>query len=84
MTASQIRKELHKYVDEVDESFLSDIHAVIQSYIKKNPHNNVGYSAEGKPLTKEQVVKEVLKASKRVKAGQFISQEDLEKEAENW
>ncbi|MEI6489637.1 MAG: hypothetical protein WCP52_11785 [Bacteroidota bacterium] len=39
----------------------------------------VAYTIEGKPLTKEQYNKNLLAAEKQIKAGNFITQEELEK-----
>jgi hypothetical protein len=44
----------------------------------------VGYTVEGKPLTKEAYNKRIQKAEKQIKAGNYITQEQLEKESENW
>lgn len=44
----------------------------------------VGYTVKGEPLTLESYNKRLEKAEQQLEAGEFISQEDLEKEAENW
>ena len=44
----------------------------------------VGYTADGKPLTKAMYDKRLQKAEEQIAKGNFISQEDLEKESENW
>ncbi|MEM7548383.1 MAG: hypothetical protein AAF363_01815 [Bacteroidota bacterium] len=44
----------------------------------------VGYTAKGKPLTKKEYNLRLREAEKQIKSGDFISQEDLEKEAEDW
>jgi hypothetical protein len=44
----------------------------------------VGYTVNGEPLTKESYNKRLKEAEKQVKMGEYISQEDLEKESENW
>ncbi len=44
----------------------------------------VGYTVEGKPLTKAAYDKRLAKAEKQIAAGKFTSQDDLEKEASNW
>ena len=44
----------------------------------------VGYTVDGKPLTKSMYDKRLLKAEEQIAKGNFISQEDLEKESENW
>jgi hypothetical protein len=44
----------------------------------------VGYSADGKPLTRQQYNERLLVAEKQIESGEYITQEDLENEIENW
>ena len=44
----------------------------------------VGYTVEGEPLTKESYNKRLQTAEKQILAGEYLTQEDLEKESENW
>ena len=44
----------------------------------------IGYKPDGEPITQEDLVREAKEASARVKAGDYIAQEDLEKEVKNW
>ena len=44
----------------------------------------VGYTVSGEPLTQKQLIEEVLRASDDVRAGNFITQEDLEIESADW
>lgn len=44
----------------------------------------VGYTTEGKPLTKKEYNLRLAVAEKQIKNGEVISQEDLEKESESW
>ena len=44
----------------------------------------VGYTTDGKPLTKGQYNERFLVAEKQIESGNYITQEDLEKEIESW
>jgi len=44
----------------------------------------VAYTGDGKPLTKSAYKKELLEAEAEIERGEFTTQEDLEKESENW
>lgn len=44
----------------------------------------VGYTVDGSPLTKTAYDNRLKKAEEQIRSGQFITQEDLEKESENW
>ncbi len=80
MGIPELRKEVRSYIDHADETFLKMVHAMSKEY----KATIVGYNVDGTPITQENLRKRVKAASKRVKAGQYITQEDLEKEIENW
>jgi hypothetical protein len=44
----------------------------------------VAYTVDGKPLTKALYNERLDLAEKQLQSGEYITQEDLEKEAENW
>lgn len=44
----------------------------------------VGYTVNGEPLTKETYNKRLKKAENQLLSGEYITQEDLEAESENW
>lgn len=44
----------------------------------------VGYTVDGKSLTQKAYNERIELAEKQLKSGQTISQDDLEKESENW
>ncbi len=44
----------------------------------------VGYTVEGKPLTKELYNKRLQESEKQLLSGESVTQEDLEKESESW
>jgi hypothetical protein len=44
----------------------------------------VGYNPDGSPITELDLKNRVKSASKRVKSGDFLTQEEVDKEVENW
>ncbi|MBD3406590.1 MAG: hypothetical protein GF411_10790 [Candidatus Lokiarchaeota archaeon] len=54
--------------------------------MSKEYHLNpvVGYNTDGSEITQKDLIKRVKQASARVKNGEYISHEDLEKEVKNW
>jgi len=44
----------------------------------------VGYTVEGVPLTKDAYNKRLQKAEEQIASGDYLTQEELEKESENW
>ncbi len=81
MGVAELRKELLDYINQADERFLKMVYAMSKEYKKPDI---VGYNVDGSPVAKEDLVKRVTSASKRVKSGDFVSQEDVEKEIEDW
>lgn len=52
--------------------------------ILKGNSEIIAIDESGKALTKSQMQIDLMKAKQRISAGEYISQEDLEKEAETW
>jgi predicted ribonuclease YlaK len=80
MGAAELRKKLHNYIDQADETFLKMVHAMSKEY----KSSVVGYNPDGTPITQQDLRTRVKAASKRVKSGDYITQEEVEKEVENW
>jgi hypothetical protein len=79
MNTAQIKQELHKYIDNGDDRFLRLIHAVATNY-----GSDEDYTVPGPPMNIDTYRKRIQNAKERVKAGYFTTQEDLEKEMEQW
>jgi hypothetical protein len=80
MTSIALRKEVEQYVSHADEQFLRLVYAMSKEY----GSSLIGYTTKGMPITKLELKNRVKAASKRVKSGDFIAHEELEKEIENW
>lgn len=81
MTTIALRKELRQYINHADERFLKMVYAMSREYESSQV---IGYTAKGDAITKVELKDRVKAASARVKAGDFITQEEMEKEVENW
>lgn len=44
----------------------------------------IGYNVDGSPITADEIRRCAKAASGRVKAGDFLTREEIEKEIENW
>lgn len=82
MGTAELRKEVHSYIDRADDRFLKMVNALAKSYEEEEVI--VGYRTDGTPITPQDLKERVKAASKRVKSGQYITQEELEKGIENW
>ncbi len=81
MKLPELREELHEYINRADESILKVIYA-----ISKESENSiiVGYNTDDTPITNQELRKRVKAASQRVKTGDFLTQEEIEQDIENW
>jgi predicted AAA+ superfamily ATPase len=85
MTAIQIKESLHDLINKIeDEELLNAYLKIIESGVKIEESEVVGYTPTGESITKAEMVETVRMASERVKSGKYISQEDLEKASDNW
>jgi hypothetical protein len=78
MGVVQIREELYHYIKEADARLLKMLYAVAKEYTRED------YTLPGEPMSKETLKKRIHAAKSRIKDGQFTTQEDLEKEMEEW
>lgn len=84
MSTIETRAALHQMIDNLDGQFLKAVHLVVSAYQSKEDEI-VGYRiGDGAPVYKSALAKELDESVERVRAGEFITLEDLEKEAETW
>ena len=81
METGELRKEAHRFIDRANDKVLKKVLALDK---EKEKTVIVGYEPDGTPITQEDLIREAKEASAQVKAGNYITQEDLEKEVENW
>ena len=81
MELPELREELHEYINQANENALKMIYAMRKELEKEEI---VDYRPDGSPITQQDLINRVKLASKQVKAGDFITQEELEKEIEGW
>ena len=81
MGALELRNDLIQYIDKADVRLLIVVKAVMESYWEDEI---VAYTVAGKALNKESYQNELNEGIEEIKRGDFITQEDLEKESENW
>jgi hypothetical protein len=78
MTNLEIKTELHRLIDQVDERFLKALYLMVSSYQAEDP---IGYKTDGTPIFGSALGREL---DEEAKKGQYISVEELEKRSEQW
>jgi hypothetical protein len=81
MGVLELRDSVLECINAADERLLKVVKAVIESYQEEEI---VAFSVDGKPIKRGVYKEELAKAKKEIENGVVISQEDLEKESENW
>lgn len=85
MGAVELRNKIIQLLNTDNISYLKDIFEFAEKQ-KSNTSDDdvVAYTVQGEPLTKSMYIQKVKDAEASVKAGNYTTVEDLEKEAENW
>lgn len=80
MSTIEMREELHRLVDQVDETFLKALHALLAAYAEE--HDPIlGYRVDtGEPVRASQAEEEFEQIVQEVKQGDYITIEDLIKQ----
>ena len=79
-TSEQLKKELHEYIDSInDDETLMMIHENISAYLK----NEIVEEADKEELTDEQE-KQLEEAIRQADAGEFVSEEEYLKATARW
>lgn len=80
MTASAMRKELYQAITYIkDTDFLKAVYTIVTSKIKEE-----NYTRPGKPMSISEYRKRIKKSEASIEAGEYMTQEQLEKEMEKW
>jgi len=83
MSTSQIKQQLHNYIDQVDERFLRSLYAMMENYIQEE-NAITGYTVDGQPLTSKSMVKALNQAVSDVEKGKGLSSNDIRDAKKNW
>lgn len=81
MGIPELRNDLHDFINHADERFLKMVYAMSKEYENSAL---VGYNFDGTSITTEDLSKRVRIASNRVKDGDYLTQEEIEKEINEW
>jgi len=86
MSALEIRTEIKNYLEQIkDESFLKVVHSMLNTYVNEQMEDPVvGYDMDGTPLYASEAKKLFEEDLKAVEQGEYITREDLRKEAATW
>ena len=81
-----MRSEVTTWLENLDDSFVAAVHAMVGTYIKQQPKGAVfGYEADGQPKYARQMkARYDAEVRAALEEGAFITIEELERESEQW
>ena len=79
----QIRSEIGKMLAVADERLLSSVYSMMKSYLEHD-RSIVGFTTDGQPLTKEDLLRLVEDSRKEALLGKVIGADTLLADIENW
>ena len=83
MSNMQLRSEIGKLLGLADERLLSTVYSMMKSYIEHD-ESIVGFTVEGEPLTKQDLLTLAEDSMKDGLKGKVIGADDLVAEIEHW
>ena len=75
MSSADIKQQLHQYIDFADDRMAEALLAIFQMYFQNPKDPIVAYTTKGAPLTKAQMIKEVMDAVEDVNKGNYKTSE---------
>lgn len=85
MTTMDIKEDILTAINKADSRLLRLINALIKSYHEAEQEEEiVAHTVDGKPLTLAEYRQDIMKAEAEIDRGEYITQEDLEKEVRSW
>lgn len=81
MGALDLKNSVIASLDNADDTLLKPIKLVIEKYLE---NETVAYSTVGEPLNKSNYEKLIEEAILEIEQGNYLSQDELEQESENW
>ncbi len=85
MSTVEIKEEIKAYLDEVDDTLLEAVHAMLATYARKQEADPIiGYSVEGVPMRASEAKVEFQKRVESVQAGNYTTTDEIRKEMQSW
>jgi len=83
MNILEKRDFIHSYLHIADDGLIDELYQKIQSLIKRK-RMIVGFDAKGGEISATQFLKDLEEAEFQIEKGDFLTMDEMDKEAENW
>ncbi|HMQ82172.1 MAG TPA: hypothetical protein PKA00_04660 [Saprospiraceae bacterium] len=84
MSQETKRAHAHELIDQMDNEFFDAIYQLMETYVRKQSDQIMGYSPKGEPVYVSKFLEEAEEQIRRAKAGEGISVEELKKRSAQW
>lgn len=91
MSTAQIKENLHRQIEQVDDRFLRVMSVMATAYLKEQEDaaleaeiNAIPPNPDWKPMTEEQLMARLAEGSAQIERGEYSTIEEVRKEAELW
>jgi trehalose/maltose hydrolase-like predicted phosphorylase len=84
MSTVEMRSEVHKMIDEIDDAFLAAVHALLGTYKQQQKEAVIGYEVDGTPITAAAFIEQADELMAEVERGEYVTLKELEQESESW
>jgi len=84
MSTTEIRSQIDKYLEQLDDSFLKAVHSMLATYVKEQKEHIIGYDINGKPITAEEAKAQYDKDLSEVKNGSYSTLKDIKEKSKQW
>jgi hypothetical protein len=84
MSTVEMRTEVHKMIDEIDDALLAAVHALLGAYKQQQKEAVIGYEVDGTPITAAAFLERADELMAEVERGEYVTLEELEQESESW
>lgn len=84
MTITEQRESFPELLAKVDDEFFSTVYAMLETYVRKQQEQVVGYTVRGEAVTVSKFIADADAAVAAAKSGEGISVAELRKRSEGW
>ena len=83
MKTLEKRDYIHSHLHLIDEKIISEMYQKMYSELEEN-NPIVGYRSSGEPITKRQLLADLIEAEKQIDRGECMTLEELEEDSKKW
>ena len=84
MSTVEMREQVHRLVDEIDERLLHAVYAMLESYVQYDTDPIEGYDLDGRPMRATELMDKYEAGLAEVKAGNYTTIEELRQITKQW